>query len=353
MASIKYEQLMSRLGPGERAASALPGVVWVHGEEVLLLLEASDAARMLARTQGVRERQVFEVDRSFKFEALQAELNSMSLFAESRLIELRFSAKPGKEMGEALALELGRLDDSIRLLVTSPYLDKGTTESAWFKKIDALGWSCAVFEIDRKEMPDWIAQRLARQKQRCSREALQWLSDTLEGNLLAAKQEILKLALLFPPGDIELKALQATVLTVSRFDSFDLVSAALSGDASRCLRLLKAIEAEGEASVLVLNALGNCARDLLAASDAGAKRQPVETVLRGVFWKNRPAYEQAIRRLTQTQLRKALQLAAQTDTIVKGIAPSALPHLGHKDAWQALTELALALCGKDDLIYEN
>ena len=353
MASMKYDQLMSRLSLGERSTAALPPVVWVHGEEALLVLEASDAVRALGRSQGIKERQVFEVDRSFKFEALQAELNSLSLFAESRRIELRFSAKPGKEIGEALSIETGRLDESTRLLVTSPYLDKATTESAWFKKLDALGWSCAVFAIDRKEMPDWIAQRLARQKQRGSREALQWLSDTLEGNLLAAKQEILKLALLFPPGEIELKALQATVLTVSRFDSFDLVSAALSGDAGRCLRLLKAIEAEGEATVLVLNALGNCARDLLAASDAVAKRQPLETVLRGVFWKNRPAYEQAVRRLKPAQIRKALQLAAQADTIVKGIAPSALPHLGHKDAWQALTELTLALCGKDDLIYEN
>jgi DNA polymerase III subunit delta len=353
MATLKYDQLMGRLTLGERTQATLPPLVWVHGEEALLLLEASDATRALARAQGVKERQVFDVDRSFKFEALQAELNSLSLFAESRLIEVRFAAKPGKEMGEALAVELGRLDDSIRILVTSPYLDKGTTETGWFKKIDALGWTCAVFAIDRKEMPDWIAQRLARQKQRGSREALQWLSDTLEGNLLAAKQEILKLALLFPPGEIELKALQANVLTVSRFDSFDLVSAALSGDAARCLRLLKAIEAEGEASVLVLNALGNCARDLLAASDAVANRQPIENVLRGVFWKNRPAYEQAVRRLKPTQIRKALQLAAQADTIVKGIAPSALPQLGHKDAWQALTELTLALCGKDELIYEN
>jgi DNA polymerase III subunit delta len=351
--AMKYDQLMSRLQPGERTGGSLPPVIWVHGEEALLLLEASDATRALARTQGVKERQVFDVDRSFKFEALQAELNSLSLFAESRIIELRFSAKPGKEIGEALAGELARLDDSTRLLITSPYLDKTTTETAWFKKMDSIGWTCAVFAIDRKEMPDWISQRLARQKQRCSREALQWLSDTLEGNLLAAKQEILKLALLFPTGDIELKELQATVLTVSRFDSFDLVSAALNGDASRCLRLLQAIEAEGEASVLVLNALGNCARDLLAASDAVAKRQPIENVLRGVFWKNRPAYEQAVRRLKPTQLRKALQLAVQADTIVKGIAPSALPHLGHKDGWRALTELALALCGKDDLIYEN
>jgi DNA polymerase III subunit delta len=351
--ALKYDQLMSRLALGEKANSQLPQLVWVHGDEALLLLEASDATRASAKAQGVKERQVFEVDRSFKFEALQAELNSLSLFAESRLIELRFSAKPGKEIGEALAQEAGRLDDSTRLLVTSPYLDKASTESAWFKKIDTLGWTCAVFAIDRKEMPEWISQRLARQKQRCSREALQWLSDTLEGNLLAAKQEILKLALLFPAGDIELKELQATVLTVSRFDSFDLVSAALSGDAGRCLRLLKAIEAEGEATVLVLNALGNCARDLLAASDAVAKRQPIENVLRGVFWKNRPAYEQAVRRLKPNQLRKALQLAAQADTIVKGIAPSALPHIGHKNPWQALTELALALCGKDDLIYEN
>lgn len=351
--ALKYDQLMNRLAPGERSNSPLPPIIWVHGEEALLLLEASDATRALARLQGVKERQVFDVDRSFKFEALQAELNSLSLFAESRLIELRFSAKPGKEMGEALAGELGRLDDSTRLLVTSPYLDKAATESDWFKKVEALGWTCAVFAIDRKEMPDWIAQRLARQKQRCSREALQWLADTMEGNPLAAKQEILKLALLFPTGDIELKALQATVLTVSRFDSFDLVSAALNADAARCLRLLKAIEAEGEATVLVLNALGNCARDLLAASEAVAKRQPIENVLRGVFWKNRPAYELAVRRLKPTQIRKALQLASQADTIVKGIAPSALPHLGHKDAWQALTELALALCGKDDLIYEN
>lgn len=351
--ALKYDQLMSRLAPGERSNSTLPPIVWVHGEEALLLLEASDATRAMARHQGVKERQVFDVDRSFKFEALQAELNSLSLFAESRLIELRFSAKPGKEIGEALAGELTRLDDSTRLLVTSPYLDKASTESGWFKKVETLGWTCAVFPIDRQAMPDWIAQRLARQKQRGSREALQWLSDTLEGNLLAAKQEILKLALLFPAGDIVLKDLQSTVLTVSRFDSFDLVSAALSSDAARCLRLLKAIEAEGEATILVLNALGNCARDLLAASDAIAKRQPIENVLRGVFWKNRPAYEQAVRRLKPTQIRKALQLASQADTIVKGIAPSALPRIGHKDAWQALTELALALCGKDDLIYEN
>jgi DNA polymerase III subunit delta len=352
---LKPEQLMSRLGTqsADRSSSALPAVVWVHGEEALLVLEAADATREQARRQGVMERQVFEVDRSFKLEALQAELASLSLFAENRLIELRFANKPGKELGEALAAEVSKLDNSIRLLVTSPYLDKASTESAWFKKIDAVAWVCAVFAIDRQAMPEWIAQRLARQKQRCSKEGLQWLSDNLEGNLLAAKQEILKLGLLFPAGEIGLEALQATVLSVSRFDSFDLVAASLAGDASRCLQLLKAIEAEGEPSVLVLSALGNCTRDLQAASEAVQRKQPIENALRGVFWKTRPAYEQAVRRLKTSQIRKALQLAAQADTIIKGIAPSALPHLGHKDAWTALTELTLALCGKDHLIYEN
>jgi DNA polymerase III subunit delta len=349
---LKYDQLMSRLDPGN-APTMGSAVVWVHSDEPLLLLEAADAVRALARAQGVSERHVFEIDKSFKFEALQAELNSLSLFAESRLIELRLNNKPGKELGELIARELGQLDGSIRLVITSPYLDKGTTETAWFKKVDALAWTCAVFALDRQAMPDWISQRLARQKQRCSREALQWLSTTFEGNLLAAKQEILKLALLFPAGEISLENLQSTVLTVSRFDSFDLVAAALAGDVNRCLKLLKAIQAEGEASILVLNALGNCARDLLAANEALQNRQPIDAALRGVFWKTRPAYEQALRRLKTKAIRRALELASQADTIVKGIAPSTLPHIGHKDAWQALTELCLALCGKDDLIYEH
>lgn len=353
---LKFEQLMSRLAPASgtaRAPQSLPAVLWVHSNEPLLLLEAGDAARACARASGTSERVVLDVDRQFKLEHLMGQLNALSLFAESRLIELRFSAKPAKEIGEALGEQAPRLDEQTRLLVTSPQLDKSVTGAAWFAAIDQAGWVCGVYPVERTEMPQWIAQRLARQQQRCSREALQWLSENLEGNLLAARQEILKLALLFPAGEIALADLQATVLSVSRFDSFDLVAAALAGDANRCLRLLQAIEAEGEAAVMVLFALGNCARDLNAASEAVARGQSAESVLRGVFWKTRPAYEQALRRLKPAQIRRALLLAAQADTIAKGIAASTLPRLAHKQAWQSLTELALALCGKDHLIYEN
>lgn len=333
MAQVRPDALAGAL------ARRLPPLVWVHGDEPLLVIESTDLARRKLREAGFEERRVFDVDRHFKLDALLAETRALSLFAASRIIELRLQGKPGKELGQALAESAGTLDDSTRLLVSGPRLDRTATETAWFAALDRHACVVPVYPVERAQLPRWIAQRLAESGQRADEATLAFLAERVEGNLLAAHQEIRKLALLFPEGELPGEAVRQAVLNVARYDAFGLADAMLAGDAARTLRSIDGLRAEGEAEPLVLWALADAVRNLARLAEAAAQGRPLAQRMRElrIFGPRERLYERALQRLRPGVLPAALQEAARIDRIVKGLASD--------DAWAAMARLAALIAG--------
>lgn len=333
MAQVRPDALDAAL------ARSVPAIVWIHGDEPLLVQEAADACRQAARRFGAEERQVFEVDRSFKADRFAAEAGALSLFGSCRLLELRFAGKPGKENGELIATSAEQADGSLRLLAMSGRLDRASTESAWFTRIDRAGLVVPVFPVERRELPRWIAGRLARQKQRADSATLELIAERVEGNLLAAHQEVAKLGLLFPEGELPAAEARAAVLSVARYDAFDLVEAMLLGDRERALRSLEGLRAEGEAPPLLIWALGDAVRTLLKLHSARASGLPLQQAMRTarIFGPRERAFEAALRRVSAADCERALRSAALADRIVKGVAAG--------DGWLALERIVMRLAG--------
>src|ERR1700694_3086254 len=190
---LRTEQLHNHL------SKSLAAVYAIHGDEPLLALEAADAVRAAARKQGFSERAVLEPSRHFDWSEFTHAAASLSLFAEKKLVELRLATgKPGTQGAEAIAAYCGRPSADIVLLVSVPRLDRNTQNSAWFRALAEAGVVVDIYPVERQRLPAWIAERLARQRQSAPREVLEFLADRVEGNLLAAHQEVQKLALLAP-----------------------------------------------------------------------------------------------------------------------------------------------------------
>ncbi len=332
MTTLRAEQLEAHLG------RALAPLYAVHGDEPLLALEAADAIRARARAAGFSERQVLHADRGFAWGQLLAAGATMSLFGEKKLLELRLaSGKPGADGAKAIEAYCGRISADTLTLFTLPRLDRAAQHSSWFSALDRVGVIVNVFAVDRARLPDWIAARLARQKQRAAREALEFLADCVEGNLLAAHQEIQKLALLLPPGEILLDALRQTVLNVARYDAARLTEAMLGGDTVRLARMLEGLRAEGEAPPRILWLLAEEIRAILRVQEGLARgRQLAETCRENRVWgePRQTLVGRAARGFEKRALHAALAQAAAVDRIVKGVAQG--------DAWDELLQLALS-----------
>lgn len=324
-------------------ARGVPPVVWIHGDEPLIVQECAQTVRQVLRANGHTERRVFDAGRGFRIEELLAQAGTMSLFAEKQLIELRFPGKPTREIGQAVAEAATRLDEATRMLLSGPRVDRAQTESAWFQAIDRAGIVVPVWPIERGQLPQWIAARLARQQQSADRATLEWIAERVEGNLLAAHQEIGKLGLLFPAGELPAEAARAAVLDVARYDAFDLVDAMLTADAPRTLRTLDGLRAEGVAEPLVLWAIADALRTLLRVGEASAGGRPLAQAMREarVPRPRERTYERALQRLDAARLRRALRLAARTDRMIKGIDPA--------EAWLGIEVLAMSVAGAPTL----
>lgn len=310
----------------------------VHGEEALVALEAAQAIRDAARQQGFAERQVLTVESGFKWAELAASGQAISLFAEQKLIELRVpNGKPGSEGGEALQSYAASAPSDNVLLVQLPKLDKPQLSSKWFTALENAGAVIACPAINRDALPSWIAERLQRQQQRLSSEAMEYLVARVEGNLLAAKQEIDKLSLLHPAGELSLDDLQAAVANVARYDVWGLGEALIAGDAGRLARMLAGLQGEGEAPVLVLWALADEVRALLKVGLGRANGANLQQLYREnrVWGDKQKRYPQALDRLKASQLKAALAHAAEIDRIIKGV--------GQGDAWEELLKLGMRL----------
>jgi DNA polymerase-3 subunit delta len=322
----------------------------LHGDEPLLIQEALDAIRAAARAQGFTERSSHTVSGAhFDWGEVLAAGGSLSLFADKQMLELRIpSGKPGKEGSTALQqlVERARDNDSVLTLVILPRLDRMTKSSAWFAALEG-GVTLEVSPVERAALPQWIAQRLAAQGQRVvagveGQRTLQFFADRVEGNLLAAHQEIQKLALLHPQGELSFAQIESAVLNVARYDVFKLSEAVLAGQPERVQRMLDGLQAEGEAEVLVHYTLAEDIRALKRVKDAIQRGSPLPMALREQrVWGNKERlFERVLPRLSAATLSGFLQDAHLVDGVVKGLKRPDWP----AEPWQALQLLALRLC---------
>jgi DNA polymerase-3 subunit delta len=316
--AVRADQLDTHLTRG------LAALYVVHGDEPLLALEAADAIRAKARAEGYSERDVHLVERGYDWSRLAASAASLSLFATRRIIELRVpSGKPGTDGAEAISRYCARPPEDTLTLVTLPRLDRAGQNSAWFGALAAAGVVVNVFPVDRKQLPLWIGARLARQKQRASEAALAFVADCVEGNLLAAHQEIQKLSLLHPPGDLSFEQVRDAVLDVARFEVSQLSEAMLAGDRVRLARVLDGLAGEGEAPPRVLWVMAEDVRAVARVQAGLAAGRNVADLLRDArVWGDarQRLVGAAARRMAREALEAALAHAAAIDRTIKGLA---------------------------------
>ena len=311
----------------------------IHGDESLLCLEAVQVLRDAARQQGYSEREVLTVENAAHFQWSQlTQGQSLSLFAEQRILELRIpNGKPGIEGGKALEAFAQNLPSDTLSIITFPKLDKTTLNSKWMTALSKAGEVIEAKQIDRAALPQWISSRLAKQEQSLSADAMEWLVDRVEGNLLAALQEIQKLALLHPAGQLNLADLEAAVANVARYDVFQLGEALLIGNAERLVHMLDGLKAEGESPVLVLWALTEETRNLYRFAQGRQRKIPTAQLIKELrLWGNKQRLiEPAVERMNRRILTQALHQAALIDGLIKGI--------GTGDVWHELTAMAVSL----------
>lgn len=314
----------------------------ITSDEHLLALEAADKIRRAARAQGLTEREVLVVERSFKWGELILANQSQSLFGDRKLIELRIpTGKPGKDGGQALQDYCASLSPDNVTLITLPKLDWATQKAAWVGALQQAGVYIDIPLVERAHLPNWIGTRLAAQGHKADRQSLDFIADRVEGNLLAAHQEIQKLALLHPPGTVSFEQIHDAVLNVARYDVFKLNEAMLGGDVARLTRMLDGLQGEGEALPLVLWAVAEEIRTLLKLKSGMQGGKPLPALLKEYrIWGPRERLmEPALRRLSLAQLTKALRTAAQIDKMIKGLKVKTMSG----DTWDAMLQLALSI----------
>ncbi|HTY99039.1 MAG TPA: DNA polymerase III subunit delta [Rhodocyclaceae bacterium] len=309
----------------------------VFGDQPLLTVEAGDAIRAAARRQGF-EREVLVATANFRWEELFLAGGNLSLFGSAKLIDLRIpSGKPGRDGGEALQRYCKLLGPGASTLVTLPEVDWQTRKAAWFAALVDAGIAVECNGPTLAQLPAWIAERLKRQGQAAPREALDFIAAHVEGNLLAAHQELQKLGLLYPEGTLTLAQVEAAVLNVARYDVDSLREALLAGDAARCARTLDGLKAEAAAPPLVLWALANEARTVAMVRTALDRNGDVDAALKAqkVFGPRQQPYRNAARRISAAAAKAAVLHAARIDRMIKGVAKG--------DVWDEFLQLALRL----------
>jgi DNA polymerase-3 subunit delta len=331
MPQLRSDQLDAHLARG------LASLYVVHGDEPLLSMEAADAIRAKARAEGYAEREVHLVERGYDWSRLAQSAAALSLFSSRKLIELRVpSGKPGTDGAEAIAAYCATLQPDIVTVVALPRLDRAGQNSAWFGALAGAGVVVNVFPVDRRTLPLWIGARLARQKQRASEDALAFVADCVEGNLLAAHQEIQKLGLLYPPGDLAFEQVRDAVLDVARFEVSQLSEAMLSGDRARLARVLDGLAGEGEAPPRVLWVMSDDVRAVTRVQRGLAEgRSPADLFRESRVWgeARQRLITAAARRMAREALDAALAHAAAVDRTIKGLAKG--------DPWDELLQLGL------------
>lgn len=329
---IKLEQLASQLQKQTAPLYAL------FGNEPLLILEAADLIRDHARQHGYTERALFSVDQHFDWSDLFNESNNLSLFGDRRIMDIRIpSGKPGREGGKAIETYCNALPPDTLTLITLPRIDKQGQATKWFKTLETTGTLIPVYPIERDQLPGWIGQRLGRQQQKADAATLQFLADQVEGNLLAAHQELQKLALLYPTGNLAFEQVKDVVLNVARYDVYQLSDAMIAADTARYTRILSGLQGEGTAPLLILATLTEQIRQLIVIRTGIDNGQPLAQLLQTArIWGDRQkSVVSAAKRINRQSLIQKLPHAAKIDRIIKGVAQG--------DAWDELLQLGIRL----------
>ncbi|HUH86688.1 MAG TPA: DNA polymerase III subunit delta [Pusillimonas sp.] len=338
------DTLIRQLEQAGKAGQSLDGLYVITGDEPLLVTEALDSLRSCATKSGYLERSSLVMDARSDWSAVTAATQNVSLFGDKRLIELKIpGGKPGKVGADTLLklTELSKgsaLSDTV-VLISLPRLDKTTKNSKWATALQQARAFLEIPSIERNALPDWIQSRLTRQGQRLEPQSLEWMADKVEGNLLAAHQEIQKLGLLYPEGPISPEDVEQAVLDVARYDVFGLRDAMLSGQAARALHILQGLRAEGEGLPLVLWAVGDEIRLLARLSALQAAGQDLGAAMRQqrVFGNRENLLRQTLRRLPAGLWAVAVQHAHDVDRLIKGLkVPGRLD-----DPWEELARLVL------------
>jgi len=329
---VQADQLTSHL------KNELAPCYLVSGDEPLLVDEALDAIRAAARADGFTSRDVFVATTGFDWSQLAASGANLSLFAEKRIVELRLpTGKPGRAGGQAIVDFLDQLGPELMLVVITPRLDRKTASTKWVKAVEARAVHVPVWPVDIRRLPRWIEQRMRRAGLEPSRNVTSMLAERVEGNLLAASQEVEKLRLLLGEGPVSVEDVGKAVADSSRYDVFKLADAALAGDGKRAIRILNGLEDEGVEPVIVIWSLTRELRVLARiAAEVGRRGDLGAAMSKARVWRNRQALVRgAVGRHSAADVLRLLKATGRADACAKGQAPG--------DPWQAAADIVLEL----------
>ena len=339
---IRAEQLQSHL-----SKELLPVYV-ISGDEPLLAQESADAVRLAARNKGFSGREVFHGEGKFDWGQLHNEANALSLFAEKKIIEIRISnGKPGDKGSKALCELCANPSPDNLLLVILPKLERSAQNSKWVKALEAVGAHIQVWPVTGDQLPRWIQQRLLESNITANQQAVEILAERVEGNLLAAVQEIEKLKLLAIEGKVDAIMMSSVVADSARYNLFEFVDKVIAGDAQSAARSLRGLHSEGTDAIPLLWAITRELRILIKASEQISRGENRDWALKnaGVWEKRLPLFRTAIQRCSAAHLRMLLYQAGAIDRGIKGMRKA--------DIWDELTTLVLSLAGSQTLKPSN
>mgnify|MGYP003647970503 CR=1 FL=1 len=338
MAKLRLDQLNAAL------KKSIAPVYLVTGDETLLISEACDSIRQHAQKQGYIERELHHTDAGFQWDALNHSANSMSLFSDKKIIEIRVhNGKPGDAGSKAIVEYCQHADDQNLLLLVLPKIDKRSQNTKWFKAVEATGATISVWPISAQQLPSWIEQRMQRHGLSADRDAIDILCAKIEGNLLAAAQEIEKLKLLSDDTHITAQTMADAVTDSARYDVFTLVDKALMGDSRAAVTSLQGLRGEGTEPTLILWALSREIRTiaLIKESMENGKSFGFCAKQAGVWDKRQSVIQHAVQRLHIKQVHTLVRKSGLADKMIKGIVRG--------DAWSELVDIVLSLAGTQAL----
>jgi DNA polymerase-3 subunit delta len=324
---LSVQQLATQL------SQPLPAIIWLSGDEPLLVLEAGDQVRAAARQAGVSERQVFHADAQFDWNQLYHANQSMSLFGDRQLLELRLTGKLNDAGRKALVAYAGDANPDNLLLIVSDKIEAAQSKAKWFTGVTDAAWWVPIWPVDRHQLPAWLRSRLQQQGLQIDDDALALLADRVDGNLLAARQEIDKLLLVSDSTQLTLETVVQAVADSARYTVFDLADAVLNGDLARSQRVLSGLAAEGIEPPIVLWVLARELRHLVQLADAQVSGQPLPAVFKRlrIFDKRQGPYQAALRRGDTGLWQRCLIICGDVDATIKGRAAG--------DPWHKLSAL--------------
>ncbi len=317
--------------------SSLPPIIWLSGDEPLLVLETCDAIRGAARSQGITERTVIDVDAKFDGSDLIAANQSMSLFGERECIELRMQAKFNDKGRKALLEYVATANPDNLLLIVSERIEGAQSKAKWFAQVVDAGWWLPIWPIEHNQLPGWITQRIAQIGLSADPEAIALLAERVDGNLLAAKQEIDKLTLLVEGDRITTELIIASVSDSSRYTVFDLSAAFLSGDLARSLKIMHGLESEGIEPPIVLWLITRELRLVLELAEGQSQGQPIGAIFKKlrIFDKRQQDYQRALQRASRSHYQQCLVSCSRIDEMIKGQIKG--------NPWTLISEMLVAI----------